>query len=135
MLNQLAVMMGGRAAEELVFETGTTGAENDLKQATKLARQMVLEWGMSEEFMHIAWGNEQKDVFLGRSIAQQREYSEQTARENDEAVRNLLQKAYERTLNTLRQHRSNMDDLVAALLEREEIPGSELKELMKAKSA
>lgn len=131
MYNQLSVMMGGRAAEELVFETHTTGAENDLKQATKLARQMALSWGMSDEFKNIALGTEQQEVFLGRQIAQRRDYSEQTAREVDQAVRNILQEAYNRTTETLQQNRKALERVVEELMEREEIPGTELTDLVK----
>jgi cell division protease FtsH len=130
MYNQLSVMMGGRAAEELVFEMNTTGAENDLKQATKLARRMVLSWGMSEEFRNIALGTEQEEVFLGRQIAQQRDYSEQTAREVDEAVKKILREAYQRTTKTLKENREALKKVVDQLMEREEIPGSELTDII-----
>jgi cell division protease FtsH len=124
MLDRLAVMMGGRSAESLVLETATSGAENDLKQATQLARQMVLSWGMSDRLGHIAWGREQQQIFLGEEIAHRREYSENTAREIDEEVKATLDEAYERATETLQNHRAGLDRVAEALLAQEEILGA-----------
>ena len=123
MLDRLAVMMGGRAAEHLVFETATSGAENDLKQATQLARRMVLDWGMSPQLSHIALGGRSDQVFLGQEIAQRRDYSETTAREVDEEIKAILDEAYEKATGVLQEHREVLDRLVETLLEEEEIPG------------
>ena len=84
MLDRLAVMMGGRAAEDLVFDTATSGAENDLKEATKLVRKMVVDWGMSDAFTNVAMGSGQKEVFIGQQMGKQRDYSEATAQRIDE---------------------------------------------------
>lgn len=130
MLDRLAVMMGGRAAEELVFETYTSGAENDLKQATRLARKMVLDWGMSPRLGHVALGGRRDQVFLGEEIAQRREYSETTARLVDEEIKEILDEAFQRAKGTLEEHRDAMDRLVDALLEKEEIPGPEVLRLL-----
>ncbi len=130
MLDRLAVMMGGRASEDLALTTITSGAENDLKQATQLARKMVLDWGMSEKLGHVALGGERENVFLGEEIAKRREYSETTAREIDEEVRRILDEAYQRSQETLRDNRDGLDRLVDALLEREEIPGDDVLELL-----
>jgi cell division protease FtsH len=130
MLDRLAVMMGGRSAEDLVLGTATSGAENDLKQATQLARKMVLDWGMSERFRHVALGGRQEQVFLGREIAQRREYSEMTAREVDEAIKAIVDEAYERAVSTLQEYRSELDCVAEALLDREEIPGDEVLKLV-----
>lgn len=130
MLDRLAVMMGGRAAEDLVFGTATSGAENDLKQATRLARKMVLSWGMSERFRHMAFGDERQQVFLGEEIAQRRDYSEMTAREVDEEIKSILEAAYMRARSTLEENREGLDRLAEALLEREEVPGEEVLELL-----
>jgi cell division protease FtsH len=132
MLDRLAVMMGGRAAEELILGTATSGAENDLKQATQLARKMVLDWGMSERLGHVALGGRSEHVFLGEEIAQRREYSETTAYEVDEEIKAILEVSYVRALNTLREHRDGLDRLADALLEHEEIPGKEVLELIGA---
>jgi cell division protease FtsH len=130
MLDRLAVMMGGRAAEHLVLDTATSGAENDLKQATQLARRMVLDWGMSQKLGHIALGGRSEQVFLGQQIAQRREYSETTAREVDEEIKAILGEAYERAAGTLQEHREALEDLVEVLLEQEEVPGERVLELV-----
>jgi len=130
MLDQLSVMMGGRVAEEIVFGTATTGAENDLKQATQLARRMVLEWGMSEDFQNIALGQQQQQVFLGQQLAQNRDYSEATAHEVDKAIEELLSKAHNKTRQILEERRDILDKVVERLMEDEEIPGEELEEII-----
>lgn len=130
MLDRLAVMMGGRAAEALVLGTATSGAENDFKQATQLARKMVLDWGMRERLGHVAWGGEREQVFLGEEIAQRRHYSEITAREVDEEIKATLDEAYKRALTTLKTHRHGLDLVAEALLETEEIMGEEVLELV-----
>ncbi len=133
MLDRLAVMMGGRAAENLVLNTASSGAENDLQQATQLARKMVLNWGMSERLGQVAWANQQGQVFLGEEIAQQRDYSETTAREIDEEVKTILKEAYERAKSTLQEYRDQFDQVVQLLLEKEVIPGEEVLELIGSK--
>jgi cell division protease FtsH len=129
MIDRLAVMMGGRASEEIVFGTATSGAGNDLVQATKLARKMVLEWGMSERFTHMALGGDDREVFLGEDLAKTREYSEQTAREVDEEIQTILRKAYQLARKTLEGKREELDRLVDLLLEHEEIDGQRVLEL------
>ncbi|MFO8037383.1 MAG: ATP-dependent zinc metalloprotease FtsH [Anaerolineales bacterium] len=131
MLDRLAVMMGGRAAEEMVFDTATSGAENDLKQAKKLVRKMVLDWGMSEKFKNIALGGGgEEQVFLGEEITKRRDYSESTAREVDQEVKAILNEAFNRAQNTLQDHRDGLDKVVKRLLEVEEIPGEEVLDLL-----
>ncbi|MDX1613977.1 MAG: ATP-dependent zinc metalloprotease FtsH [Candidatus Promineifilaceae bacterium] len=126
LVDRLAVMMGGRAAEQLAFNTTTSGAANDLKQATGLARRMVLSWGMSPRFAHLALGSERQQVFLGEEISQRRQYSEETAREADEEIKSILDQAYDCAAQTLEENRKALDDLAQALLEREEIDGPEV---------
>jgi cell division protease FtsH len=130
MLDRLAVMMGGRASEHVVLDTQTSGAEDDLKQATRLARKMVLSWGMSEKLGHLAFGGDQQQVFLGEEIAQRREYSEETAREVDEEIKAILGRAFDHAVSTLEEHRDALDRLVEALVEKEEIPGQEVVEII-----
>jgi len=132
MLDRLAVMMGGRAAEEVVQGTSTSGAADDLKQATRLARKMVLEWGMSETLGHMALGDGHENVFLGHEIAQRREYSEATAREVDEEIKKILTKAYDQAVEVLKKHRSGLDRVAQDLIEKEEISGKEVIELVEA---
>lgn len=124
MLDRMAVMMGGRAAENLIFDTATSGAENDLKQLTKLARKMVLDWGMSDKFGNMAFGGQQEQVFLGEQMGSQREYSDSTAREIDEEVKRILQEAYQKAVDTITEHRDVLDRLADELLDQEEVPGS-----------
>jgi cell division protease FtsH len=130
MLDRLAVMMGGRAAEDVVLGTYTSGAEDDLMKATELARRMVLSWGMSERLGHMAFGGRRQQVFLGEEIAQRREYSEETAREVDEEIKAILDQAYERAVSTLKEHRDGLDRLAQALREKEEIGGEEVLEIV-----
>lgn len=126
MLDRMAVMMGGRAAENLIFDTATSGAENDLKQLTKLARKMVLDWGMSDKFGNMAFGGQNKQVFLGEQMGSQREYSDNTAREIDEEVKRILQEAYDKAVETITEHRDVLDRLADELLDKEEVPGSQV---------
>jgi cell division protease FtsH len=130
MLDRLAVMMGGRAAEDVVLGTYTSGAEDDLMKATELARRMVLSWGMSERLGHMAFGGRRQQVFLGDEIAQRREYSEETAREVDEEIKAILDQAYDRAVSTLEEHRDGLDRLAKALREKEEIAGDEVLEIL-----
>ncbi|MFW5904780.1 MAG: ATP-dependent zinc metalloprotease FtsH, partial [bacterium] len=130
MLDRLAVMMGGRAAEDLVFDTATSGAEDDLRQATKLARRMVLNFGMSEKIGPISPGGAKEQVFLGEEIAQQREYSDETAREVDEEVRKIVSEAYERARSVLSENRDALDRLASRLIDDEEVSGKAVLEIL-----
>jgi cell division protease FtsH len=135
MLDRLAVMMGGRAAEEVAQGTATSGAADDLKQATRLARKMVLEWGMSESLGQMALGDGHENVFLGHEIAQRREYSEATAREADEEIKKILKEAYDRAVEVLQKHRDGLDRVAQDLVEKEEISGKEVLELVEAEKS
>jgi len=128
MLDRMAVMMGGRAAENLIFDTATSGAENDLKQIRKLARKMVLDWGMSDKFNNIAFGSQREQVFLGEQMGSSKEYSENTAREVDEEVLRILNEAYDRAKNAIIEHRDILDKLADELMEHEEVPGEKVME-------
>lgn len=128
--DRLAVMLGGRAAEKLILGTATTGAEQDLKQATHLARKMILDFAMSEDFEFIALGSRDGEVFLGEQLGKTREYSENTAQEVDRQVEGVLRKASEKALETLETHRQGLDRLADALLEHEEIDGPEVLRIL-----
>ncbi len=130
LLDRLAVMMGGRAAEKLVFGTASSGAENDLKNATKLARKMVLDWGMSERFESVALGSRQDHVFLGEEIGKPKEYSDATARLVDEELKRILNQAFSRAEDALHEHRDQLDELAEMLLEEEEISGDRVVALV-----
>ena len=129
LLDRMAVMMGGRAAENLVFQTSTNGSESDLKVALTLARKMVLDWGMSEKFQNVAWGSRSDQIFLSDEISPHRQYSEATCREIDEEVKTVLELSYSRSVALLTENRSWLDRVAAFLVEKEEITGTEVHEL------
>ena len=130
MIDRLGVMMGGRAAEGLIFETATSGAENDLKQSTKIARKMVLDWGMSDRFKNIAYGEESENVFLGKELSSRQKFSEETAAAIDQEVKEILVEAYDTAESTLREHRDVLDSIADLLIEKEEIAGKKVLELL-----
>lgn len=127
---KIAVMMGGRAAEEITFGQFYTGAVQDLRQATQLARAMVTQYGMSDKLGPRAYGASSQPVFMGRSMGENRDYSEEFAREIDEEVNNILQAGYQRAKEILVQHREKMESLVDVLMERETLDSSEFIEIM-----
>ena len=128
--DQIAAAMGGRAAEEIVFRQLSTGASNDLQQATQIARAMVTQFGMSEQLGPRAYGRGNGAIFLGRELAEQRDYSEEAARRIDEELQQILQNAYERALVILREQRSTLDALVEILLEKETLDSESFQNFM-----
>ena len=128
--NELAAMLGGRAAEEVVFEEFAAGSGSDLKSATQLATKMVIEWGMNEELGPISLGSDRINVFLGEDIVKSNEHSEETSSLADREIRKLLLAAYERAKKLLIQHRDALDRLAAEVLAREEISGDDLTSLL-----
>lgn len=128
-LDRLKVLMGGRAAESFRIGSITSGAEQDLKQAHQLARRMVLDWGMSTRFRNLAYGSDQGEVFLGEEIGRRREYSDSTARDVDDAVREILDAAYNEASRILSENSTALDQLATALLDREEITRSEVESI------
>jgi len=127
--DSLAVRMGGRCAEELVFGVISTGANNDLVGSTELARKMVSEWGMSSRVGPMAWGSS-GEVFLGEDLIHTRNYSDETARVIDEEVERILRDQEDRCRMTLREHRNGLDLVARALLEHETIDGSQVTRLI-----
>jgi cell division protease FtsH len=126
----LAVMMGGRVAEQLFLNQLTTGASNDLERASKMARKMVCEWGMSETFGSMAWSDNNNEVFLGRELVQHKHYSEETAKLIDSEVKKIIEKAYNQAKELLRQYEDVMHDLAKELLERETITGEDMTKII-----
>ena len=126
--DMLAVMLGGRVAEEVVFKNVSTGAQNDLVRATEIARKMVREWGMSDRIGPMAWGS-QGAVFLGDDLMHTRDYSDETARVIDEEVEAILREQEQRTQATLTKFRPALDAVARALLERETLDGDEVTRL------
>ena len=129
--NNLVILMGGRAAEEAVFNQPTTGAGNDIERATLLARKMVCEWGMSEKLGPLAFGKKEEQIFLGREIAQHSNYSENTAQEIDFEVRRLVTTAYEKARTIVDENRAQLDRLADALLEHESLNGEDIDKVMR----
>jgi len=130
--NQMAVALGGRIAEEIIFgeEEVTTGASNDLQQVARVARQMVTRFGMSDRLGPVALGRQQGNMFLGRDIAAERDFSEETAATIDDEVRNLVDQAYRRAKAVLTQNRAVLDRLAEMLVEKETVDAEELQELL-----
>ena len=128
--DRIVVMLGGRVAEEIAFESVTSGAENDFREATRLARKMVSDWGMSDKFGTFSSGGQRRNVFLGEELSQQREYSEETARQIDEEIQSLLRKSYKAAKDLITEHRKTLNNIAEALLEKEQLGVEELKALI-----
>ncbi len=128
--DELAGLLGGRAAEELIFNDITTGAANDLERATKLARKMVTEYGMSERLGPLTFGRKEELVFLGREIGEQRNYSEEVAQAIDEEIRRLISEAHEKAKSILTQHKDTLVRLAKKLIEVETLEGEELQAVL-----
>ena len=129
MLDQLAYMLGGRAAEELVFHDPTTGAANDIEKATALARAMVTQYGMTERLGAIKLGDDNGEPFLGRDMGHQRDYSEEVAAIVDEEVKKLIEAAHQEAWEILVENRDVLDTLVLALLEKETLDKEQVAEI------
>ena len=134
-LDDMAFMLGGRAAEELIFNEVTTGAQNDMEQATQLARQMVTRYGMSERLGPMVWGQKEELVFLGREIGEQRDYSEKVAQEIDEEVRRIINTAYERAKEVLLANKERLIAIAEALMEKETLDEKEFEAFFQTEPA
>ncbi len=128
--NNLAILMGGRVAEELVLKHMTTGAGNDLERATDLARKMVCEWGMSEKLGPLTFGKKEEEVFLGREMGSRRDFSEQIALEIDQEVKRLVTENYERAKRLLTEHMASLKGLAEALLEKEVLDSADIDQII-----
>ncbi len=130
LLKTLQVLMGGRVAEELALKHMTTGAGNDIERATELARKMVTEWGMSEKLGPLTFGKKEEQIFLGREIAQHKDYSEKTAVEIDEEVKRIIFDAYSAAKNLLQGKYALLDTFARKLLEKETLDGPEIDQMI-----
>ena len=130
LINNIRVLMGGRIAEEIALNTQTTGASNDIERATEIARKMICEYGMSENLGPLAFGKKDEEIFLGREIAQHRDYSELTAQKIDEEVNNLVSENYQKTFKLISDHVETLNRLAQALLERETLAGPEIEKII-----
>jgi cell division protease FtsH len=119
LLDEIAILMGGRVAEELSFNMNTTGASNDIERATQIARRMVCEWGMSEKMGPVSFGRRDDAPFLGRELGHQRDFSEQTALDIDIEVRRIVDENYQRARNLLSEHNEILEKIAHSLLEHE----------------
>jgi cell division protease FtsH len=128
--DELAMLLGGRTAEELIFADPTTGAQNDIEKATQISRAMVTEYGMSDELGPQQLGQKQGEVFLGRDYGHQRDYSEAVATRVDAEVRMLIDEAHAEASAILNEHRAVLDALATALIEKETLDTPELADIM-----
>jgi len=126
----LYVLLGGRAAEEIALKHMTTGAGNDLERATNLARKMVTEWGMSEKLGPLTFGKKDEQIFLGREIAQHKDYSEKTAEEIDAEIKSIVSEAYKIAKDILTNNFSLLEVFAKKLLEKETMDGREIDEMI-----
>ena len=135
LMDELAVLMAGRVAEELFTGTVTTGAQDDFKRATGIAKRMVLDWGMGEHFKNVAWGSDSGPVFLGEEIAKKKDHSEETARLIDQDIMKILDEAYERARKVLSTHREAVHKIAEELLREETIPGDRVRAILRETQA
>ena len=134
LLNNITIMMGGRAAEELVLERLTTGAANDIERSTEIARKMVCEWGMSDKIGPLACGQKEEQIFLGREFARHRDYSEETARLIDAEIREFVTQSYQRAKNILNGNMATLHRLANTLLEKEVLDGFQIDQIIKSEA-
>ncbi len=131
LLNNIAILLGGRIAEEIVLGDITTGSGNDLERCTDLVRKMVCEWGMSEELGPLTFGKKEEQIFLGREIAQHRDYSDHTARKIDREVKKIVTENYQRAKKLLTDNLHILHEIANTLLEKEVLCGDEIDEIVK----
>ena len=130
LLNNIVILLGGRAAEELILKDFTTGAGNDIERATALARKMVCEWGMSDEMGPLSYGKKEEQIFLGREFATHKDYSEETAKKIDAEVSRIVMSGYENAKKILSDHMDLLNRIALELLEKEVLNGAELDEMI-----
>jgi cell division protease FtsH len=130
LLSRIAVLLGGRAAEKLIFQEVSTGAGDDLQKASQLARRMVCQWGMSEKLGALAFRQGEEHVFLGREISEPKDFSEHTARLIDEEIHSIIASMEQRAENLLEQHRSMLEALAEALLHHETLEAEDIDRLL-----
>ncbi len=130
LLNNICILMGGRVAEEIVLNIQTTGAGNDIEKASDLARKMVCDFGMSDNLGPLTFGKREEQIFLGREIAQHRDYSELTAQKIDEEVRSIVTGAYEKATKLIRDNLDTLHRMATALLEEETLDAEAIDKIM-----
>ena len=135
LLDRLAVLLGGRVAEELVFKEISTGAQNDLQRATDIARSMVTEYGMSDRLGLVAYERPRQPMFLPEGFAPGKAYSESKAAQIDEEVARFVEEAHQRVLKILSERRNILDDLAHLLSQKESVQGEELRKMLSESNA
>ena len=135
LLAMVTVLMGGRAAEEIVLGSITTGAGNDLERATEISRKMVCEWGMSEKLGPLTYGRKDEMVFLGRDFVQSKDFSDTTAQVIDQEVRRIVSECHERARSIIQANRETLERLAAALLKKEVLDGPEIEDIIQGKNS
>jgi len=130
-IDKLTVFLGGRAAEELTFNELTTGAENDLQQATEIAHKMICEYGMSDKLGPLTLRKKETEIFLGRDFTKEKAYSEKTAQMIDEEVKKIVEDCRDRAKDLLKKNKAKLDRLAKALIEKEILAGEEVEEILK----
>jgi len=130
LLGRIAVLMGGRAAEDLIFKTFTTGAGNDIERATEMARKMVCEWGMSDLMGPVSLGKKDESIFLGRDMAMHKNFSEETAIKIDQEIKRIVDESYHRAITILRDHEEILHKLSLCLIEKENLTGTEVDDII-----
>jgi cell division protease FtsH len=133
LLNNIVILLGGRAAEELILNEFTTGSGNDIERATNLARKMVCEWGMSEEMGPLSYGKKEEQIFLGREIGAHKDYSEKTAQKIDKEITRLVSDSYEKAKKLLSDHIDILNKIASELLEKEVLNTAELDDIIRSK--
>ena len=128
--NNIAILLGGRAAEEIILHDFTTGAGNDIERATNLARKMVCEWGMSDKMGPLSYGKKEEQIFLGREFATHKDYSEETAKNIDLEVVSIVKRNYETAKKILTDHIEILHKIAGELLEKEVLNGAEVDVLI-----
>jgi cell division protease FtsH len=128
--DRITITMGGYAAEDIIFQENTTGAQNDIDQATEIARRMVCEWGMSKSLGPIAFGQKEEPIFLGKEIARHRDYSDETAKQIDKEIRHIVESGLLEAKNLLTEHRDHLELLATTLVEKETLDDAQIRELL-----
>ena len=134
LLARVATLLAGRVAEQVVFNEISTGAQNDLERATAIVRQMIMEYGMSDELGPITFGRKHDQIFLGRDLARDRDFSEEISRSIDKEIRRTVDKAYHMAEDVIVNNREKLERLAAALLEKETIDAEEIETLIEGKT-
>jgi len=133
LVNRITILLGGRAAEEIVLNQQTTGAGDDLEKATEMARKMICEWGMSDKLGPLTFGKNEEHIFLGREVARQKDYSEETALLIDVEIKRIVLEAASRAKQILQENIEKLHTLARALLERETLDGEEIARILRTR--